>query len=117
MIQITAYLRTEEDKETWAKLDNKTEWLHNQLQNIRDLRGHANLTDAYVGNGDFAGIKTVDPHTLSPGTKLYPPGITKIPGGGEVAVSKSRITNGICKLHGTPLDSRGKCLQKGCKYA
>lgn len=23
----------------------------------------------------------------------------------------------VCKIHGTPLDSRGKCLQKGCKYA
>ncbi len=23
----------------------------------------------------------------------------------------------VCKVHGTPLDSRGKCLQKGCKYA
>lgn len=23
----------------------------------------------------------------------------------------------LCKIHGTPLDSRGKCLQKGCKYA
>lgn len=23
----------------------------------------------------------------------------------------------LCKIHGTPLDNRGKCLQKGCKYA
>lgn len=23
----------------------------------------------------------------------------------------------LCKVHGTPLDARGKCLQKGCKYA
>lgn len=25
--------------------------------------------------------------------------------------------NGNCKIHGAPLDSRGRCLQKGCKYA
>ena len=22
-----------------------------------------------------------------------------------------------CKVHGLPLDSRGRCLQKGCKYS
>lgn len=24
---------------------------------------------------------------------------------------------GLCPIHGSPLDSRGKCLQKGCKYS
>lgn len=28
-----------------------------------------------------------------------------------------RDLRGICKFHAVPLDSRGKCLQKGCKYA
>lgn len=23
----------------------------------------------------------------------------------------------LCKIHGLPLDDRGRCLQKGCKYA
>lgn len=32
-------------------------------------------------------------------------------------LADERLSNGICKIHGTPLDSRGKCLQKGCKYA
>lgn len=27
-----------------------------------------------------------------------------------------RLLNGICKTHGTPLDLRGRCMQKGCKY-
>lgn len=27
----------------------------------------------------------------------------------------SRTENGLCKIHGVPLDSRGRCLQKGCK--
>lgn len=31
--------------------------------------------------------------------------------------STKKISNGLCKVHGVPLDSRGKCLQKGCKYA
>lgn len=29
----------------------------------------------------------------------------------------SRGNNGMCKVHGLPLDSRGRCLQKGCKYS
>jgi hypothetical protein len=31
MIQITAYLRNEEDLAKWKLLENKTEWLHKQL--------------------------------------------------------------------------------------
>lgn len=31
MIQITAYLRTEEDLALWKALPNKTEWLHSML--------------------------------------------------------------------------------------
>lgn len=23
----------------------------------------------------------------------------------------------LCKIHGLPLDDRGRCLQKGCKYS
>jgi len=34
------------------------------------------------------------------------------------AVAKIVSTSAkLCKIHGTPLDSRGKCLQKGCKYS
>lgn len=29
----------------------------------------------------------------------------------------AKAAHGICKIHGTPLDTRGRCLQKGCKYA
>lgn len=32
-------------------------------------------------------------------------------------VPKERLANGVCKVHGTPLDDRGKCLMKGCKYS
>lgn len=27
------------------------------------------------------------------------------------------IKNELCKIHGSPLTTLGKCLQKGCKYA
>lgn len=26
------------------------------------------------------------------------------------------VKRGLCKIHGTPLDSRGRCLTKDCKY-
>lgn len=32
-------------------------------------------------------------------------------------LATDKAGNGLCKVHGTPLDTRGKCLQKGCKYA
>lgn len=35
----------------------------------------------------------------------------------SVPVAPERLSNGICKIHSIPLDNRGKCLQKGCKYA
>ena len=33
----------------------------------------------------------------------------------EIKPSKERDSKGLCKIHGTPLDDRGKCLVKGCK--
>jgi len=30
---------------------------------------------------------------------------------------RQRFEGAVCKVHGTPLDDRGKCLMKGCKYA
>lgn len=33
----------------------------------------------------------------------------------KVEPTPVRLASGVCKIHGTPLDGRGKCLQKGCK--
>ncbi len=38
-----------------------------------------------------------------------PEDVTKI-------LKKTVGASGICKTHGVPLDNRGKCLVKGCKY-
>lgn len=35
----------------------------------------------------------------------------------KIEIPAERLAQGVCKIHGTPLDRRGKCLQKGCKYA
>jgi hypothetical protein len=34
----------------------------------------------------------------------------------KLSFSKDRFNQGVCKIHGLPLDSRGRCMQKGCKY-
>lgn len=34
-----------------------------------------------------------------------------------VAAIADRFHQGLCKLHGLPLDNRGRCLQKDCKYS
>jgi hypothetical protein len=35
----------------------------------------------------------------------------------QAAVDKLKLKGPVCKIHGTPLDFRGRCMQKGCKYA
>lgn len=55
-------------------------------------------------------------------------GIIKSPKDAEKAVTPEMVgelpaikrileKNKLCKIHGTPLDDRGRCMQKGCKYA
>lgn len=35
----------------------------------------------------------------------------------KTPLATERLNRGLCKIHEAPLDSRGKCLQKGCKYS
>lgn len=35
----------------------------------------------------------------------------------EAHISSSRFGQGVCKIHQTPFDRRGRCTQKGCKFA
>jgi len=51
----------------------------------------------------------------TPGYTFKRPEVPKI--AGVFPASALRDLTKLCKEHGTPLDSRGKCLQKGCKYA
>lgn len=42
------------------------------------------------------------------------PPVPAIPG---LITADKMQQNGTCKVHGLALDRRGKCMQKGCKYA
>jgi len=109
MIQITAYLRDEEDLKIWKAIGNKAAFIHDALQ---------------VQNSTLHGT-------------MYPEGETKIPGGKVVvnetkiiktpeealkqvaAVGMKKVDIGMkfCK-NGHPIpEGRTKCMGKGCKYA
>ncbi len=111
MIQITAYLRDEEDLARWKAIGNKSAFLHDALV-VQDSTLHGTMYQkqpkfsAEPMETDKKVIKTKkDAEEVIP--EIVPP----------VAKNISRQSNGLCKIHGTPLDGRGKCLQKGCKYS
>lgn len=77
---------------------------HKQLK-IQAAKAGVSMKD-YIFRKDIKLINTPeDVQDIIP--ELIPP----------VAKNINRYSNGLCKIHGTPLDNRGKCLQKGCKYA
>lgn len=88
--QKTVYFR-EEDLPLWAAIPNKAEWLHNALRLDFDKEILASYPPLIV-KGTFSTPRKV---------------LEKLP----------KYVDSICKIHGTFLDSRGKCLQKNCKYS
>lgn len=89
MSQQTLYIR-EGDMEKWRALKKKSEFIHNAL-NPPDFKGIGEAAADLKEKLQTATFKRVESYG-SQGAKL-------------------------CKTHGTPLDGRGKCLQKGCKYS
>lgn len=94
------YIRVE-DESKWEGLLNKSEFIHNALQPFGTLKEAGTPVELEV--------------TGLPDLLTKPKGKHKLPKG--LVVPVGRLQNGVCKVHGTPLDSRGKCLQKGCKYS
>jgi hypothetical protein len=91
MIQITAYLKDEEDLKIWKKVENKSAFLHNTLQGIHgNVQGSKPVRIDTVPEAEEAvkqlkqGKKVKDMHTC-PNGHLVPEGSTK-------------------------------CMAKGCKY-
>jgi len=90
MPKMTVYIR-KDDIDEWRKLSAKSTFVHNALNIVRE------------GGEEALGL-IVDDRTQV--TNLDKP-LVKVNLKGEP----------LCKVHGTPLDTRGRCLQKGCKYA
>lgn len=77
----------DEDMAAWAAIKNKSAWIHEHLNHKETVP----IVRHSLSNDEVSKLK--------------------------VPVAPERLKNGVCKIHGTPLDSRGKCLQKGCQYA
>lgn len=107
MPQKTFYLRVE-DEDLWKGIEDKAQFIHDALHStdinkyivaVRERKEIKKIMKPFLENMKKT---TVISSSDVPMTKENP-GQLK-----EVAV---------CKIHGIPLDARGRCLQKGCKYA
>lgn len=97
------YIRNE-DADRWEAIENKSEFIHNALQPFGTLK--------------TAGAPVELKVTGLPDLLKKPKGDYKLPEGLVTEVPKtSRFDGPLCKIHNLPLDARGKCLQKGCKYS
>lgn len=137
MIQITAYLRDEEDLKRWKEIGNKTAFIHDALRVQSSTlhgtmypKGETKIPGGKVIVNDSEISKAPDMLTqearygaivINP-KELEPPRPKTINAPKEVveiaqSLNLKKDRNGLCKIHGIPLDGRGRCLQKGCKYA
>lgn len=87
-----------EDDEKWQALENRSEWLHKHL------------------SGAKVGPKPKEDNSGSVGSRDDSPKQTQAKENPPLAVIQDRFGTGFCKIHGTPLDARGRCLQFGCKF-
>ena len=88
-----------EDVEKWKAIKNKSEFMHHALN------PEVRFIEAWNGN-DSDKIPRVESYSSN-----FKP--VKTPVNTTTAAPSIKF----CKIHGIPLDNRGKCLQKGCKYS
>lgn len=117
MPNVTTYIR-KDDMELWLACPNKAELIHNALHPVQLPEGnpYSRLTVSEHKKYSKAAEE------LLPKRQYIREDIINAPEEVvEIAktlnLSPDRGSNGICKVHHTPLDNRGKCLQKGCRYA
>jgi hypothetical protein len=117
-MQATIYIR-KENQARWDEIKDKSAWVNAYLEksppNSRVLAEGlepvstpiipkttpvTKAADVLIGNMEKA-MAEFAPETKDAKTNDY----------------MSRLKIPTCKVHGSPLDDRGRCLQKGCKYA
>ena len=91
-MRVNIYIR-KEDEQQWIGIIDKPQWIHERLR--------AGLDKPYV-------MERVDP-------EVRVKAILEL----SRQQNNPRFTGAIksCKVHGIPLDDRGRCMQKGCKYS
>lgn len=103
MPDVKVYIRAE-NLNKWNSMENKSKWINTLLKNSSDTSNYGKNIQTPVG--EFTTVLSEE---------VVRPPVPKI--AGVFPASQLRNTTKLCKVHQTPLDSRGKCLQKGCKYA
>jgi hypothetical protein len=101
MGRVNIYIR-KEDENKWTAILDKPKWLHKMING-----SYVAVPD--IMDASERGLKLGE--TVMIETNGRP--LHEVVG----SVVQKAQENGICKIHKTPLDSRSKCLQKGCKYA
>lgn len=112
MPQVTVFVR-KADIEKWRALENKAEWLHEKLSGIPD----AYLLTPKLAQENPRLVKRFDEITATLKTAE-----TNAEANSDIIMERitatpERWNRGKCKDHGFPLDDRGRCTQKKCKYA
>jgi hypothetical protein len=107
MPRVNIYIRNE-DYEAWESIEAKPKFIHMSIVNYGLMGETASPAVVDVAERDYA--------------KHVKPDLPKVSDGTLAPLVKSLAQTGkppknICKVHGTRLDDRGRCLQKGCKYA
>jgi hypothetical protein len=112
MPQVTVYIR-EEDLELWKAVEKKSQFIHMALRG-NDIPKVNKAIDERIEIQKV--IKPLMRQMKSTVNDVYAAqSLGQLPNAPKT-LSK-REANGVCKIHGTPLDYRGRCTQKGCKYA
>lgn len=92
------------DWKKWTALEKKSEWVHghltslNSIERVKEIESKPEVKKVKINKVKPKIIKTKD-DAVQAATSIQLPKIA------------------LCKIHEIPLDFRGKCLQKGCKYA
>lgn len=98
MPRVTIFIRNS-DHRKWLAIPDKPIWLHERIQEKKNV----------VIVTSNKNIKKGQP-VVAKDVKGKPDGKTRL-------ASKGAGKESLCPQHGIPLDNRGRCLQKGCKYA
>lgn len=113
-MQTTIYIR-KENEARWATLEDKSRWVNEMLKNgVKDLRflaeAHREAVNRSVKTPMLERVKKVPTSVDTPSIIAHPTPVI------NYNMDGLNTKVGLCKLHATPLDDRGRCLTKGCKY-
>jgi hypothetical protein len=90
-MRVNVYIRKENEKK-WLKIADKSAWVNGLLNPSENPRPDLpTLTIKAMGRD----VDIIHPDTIA-------------------IMASNKVT---CKIHGIPLDDRGRCMQKGCKYS